>query len=298
MALTQHWYRRAVRCLGLVVLAACGSKGIDKEKAAALFTEVTLETAPGLSGLAVDDEGGLWTASERDDKGYRITLDDKLVPTIQTWPIEGIPEGTDIEGLAWLGKGRFALGTEGREDGVSLILLAEQRGPKLVVTETIRLPESTLGVEVKRNHGTEGICGTGLTIVAAIEETGVVNGKRWAPIVRVDRGAITRVHKLWLTTDTGKISGLDCQLGADGSIRALAIERHFEVTRLLTFALPAGDGDITPEIALDLGPILHGKLNLEGIVWTPKGLVAVIDNQYAGITGPSELLVFKQDAVK
>ena len=287
-----------MRRLSLLVLAACGSKGIDKEKAATLFTEVTLDTAPGLSGLAVHDEGGLWTAAERDEKAYRITLDDKLVPTVQPWAIEGIPEGTDIEGVAWLGKGRFAFGTEGREDGVSLILIAEERGPKLRVIDTIRIPEAKLGLQVKQNHGTEGICGTGQTIVAAIEETGQVNGRRWAPIVRVDRGAITRVHKLWLTTDTGKLSGLDCQLGADGSIHAIAIERHFEVTKLLTFALPAGDGDITPDVALDLGPILHGKLNLEGIVWTPKGVVAVIDNQYAGITGPSELLVFKQDAVK
>lgn len=287
-----------MRRLSLLVLAACGSKGIDKEKAAALFTEVPIDTAPGLSGLAVDDEGGLWTASERDEKGYRITLDDKLVPTIQTWPIEGIPEGTDIEGVAWLGKGRFAFGTEGREDGVSLILIAEERGAKLRVIETIRLPEARLGLQVKKNHGTEGICGTGQTVVAAIEETGLDHGKRWAPIVRLDRGAITRVHKLWLSTDTGKISGLDCQLGADGSIHALAIERHFEVTKLLTFVLPTGDGDITPDVALDLAPVLHGKLNLEGIVWTRHGVVAVIDNQYKTITGPSELLVFKPDAVK
>ena len=224
---------------------------MDKEKAAALFTEVPIDTAPGLSGLAVDDEGALWTASERDAKGYRIKLDDKLVPELQTYPIEGIPEGTDIEGVAWLGKGKFAFGTEGREDGVALVLIAEERAGKLLVIETIRLPEAKLGLELEKNHGTEGICGAGQTIVAAIEETGLDNGKRWAPIVRLDRGAITRVHKLWLTSDTGKISGLDCQIGADGSIRAIAIERHFEVTKLLTFALPVGDGDITPTVALD-----------------------------------------------
>lgn len=302
VALTQQsqstCYRCAVRALVLLGLTACGSKSIDKEKAASLFTEVVVDTAPGLSGLAIDDTAGLWTAAERDAKAYRITLDDKLVPTIKEWPVEGIPDGTDLEGVAWLGKGRLAFGTEGREDGVALILIAEERGSKLQVTGTIKLPEVQLGLHVAKNHGTEGICGAGQTIIAAIEETGTEGGKRWAPIVRIDRGAITRVHKLWLTTGTGKISGLDCTIAADGSIQALAIERHFEVTKLLTFAVPASDGNITPTVALDLGPVLNGKLNLEGIAWTPYGVVAVIDNQYAGISGPSELLVFKKDAVK
>lgn len=284
--------------LAVVGLVACGSKGLDKEKAAALFTEVKLDTAPGLSGLAIDDDGALWTVAERDAKAYLIRLDAALVPTLQEFAVEGIPEGTDLEGVAWLGKGRLAFGTEGRDDGLATILIAEERGPKLRVIETIKLPEVQLGLHVASNHGAEGICGTGQTIVAAIEETGIEGGKRWAPIVRLDRGAITRVHKLWLTTETGKLSGLDCQIAADGSIHAIAIERHFEVTRLLSFALPAGDGDITPSVALDLGPVLNGKLNLEGIAWTPQGVVAVIDNQYGGITGPSELLVFKPGAVK
>lgn len=284
--------------LALIGLVACGSKGLDKEKAAALFTEVPIETAPGLSGLALDDDGALWTVSERDAKAYLIKLDDKLVPKILEWPIEGIPAGTDLEGVAWLGKGRLAFGTEGKQDGESLILIAEERGPKLLVIETIKLPEVQLGLHIAANHGTEGVCGAGQTIVAAIEETATEGGKRWAPIVRIERNAIKRVHKLWLTSNTGKLSGLDCQLGADGSIHAIAIERHFEVTRLLTFALPDGDGDITPSIALDLGPVLNGKLNLEGIAWTPNGVIAVTDNQYKTIDGPSELLVFKKDAVK
>lgn len=280
------------------MLAACSSKGLDKERAAALFTEVPIDTAPGLSGLAVDDEGSLWTVAERDAKGYRVILDDKLAPKVEPWPIEGIPEGTDLEAVAWLGKGRFGFGTEGREDGVALILIAEERGPKLLVIETIRLPEAKLGLKLEKNHGTEGLCGTGQTIVAAIEETGNEGGKRWAPIVRIDRGQITRVHKLWLSSETGKLSGLDCQIGVDGSIHAIAIERHFEVTKLLTFTLPAGEGEIKPDVAVDLGPVLNGKLNLEGIAWTPRGVVAVIDNQYTGITGPSELLVFKKAAVE
>jgi len=286
-----------VHRLALIGLVACGSRSIDKETAAALFTEVPIDTAPGLSGLAADDVGALWTVAERDATAYRVTLDAALKPTVVAYPIEGIPAGTDLEGVAWLGKDRLAFGTEGREDGAALILLVDVRGRALVVTETIQLPEVELGLHVLANHGTEGICGSGDTLVAAIEETGTEAGKRWAPIVRLDRGKITRVHKLWLTTRTGKLSGLDCQIGADGSIKVIAIERHFEVTKLLTFTLPAS-GDITPTVALDLGPALDGALNLEGIAWTPAGVVAVIDNQYKTVSGPSELLVFKRDAVK
>ncbi len=284
--------------LALIALIACKSRSIDRDKAAALFTEVPLDTAPGLSGLALDDEGSLWTVAERDAKAYMIRLDDKLVPTVTEWPIEGLPGATDLEGVAWLGKGRLAFGTEGRKDGETTVLIVEERGRKLVVTSTIKLPEVRIGLHIIANHGAEGICSAGGTIVVAIEESALEGERRWAPIVRIEHGVITRVHKLWLTTKTGKLAGLDCSLGTDGSIQAIAIERHFEVTNLLTFALPSGEGDITPSIALDLGPVLNGVLNLEGVVWTPNGVIAVIDNQYGGISGPSELLVFKKGVLK
>nr|MBA2542194.1 hypothetical protein [Deltaproteobacteria bacterium] len=236
--------------------------------------------------------------SERGNKAYRISLDNKLRTKLKILPIEGVPDDTDLEGVAWLGKGRLAFGTEGGVDGFATILIAEERGAKLVVIESINLPQVRLGLHVSSRRGTEGLCGVKGAIIAAIEETGSEDGRRWAPIVRVEHGAITRVHKLWLTSQSGKISGLDCTIAADGSIHALAIERHFEITHLLTFVLPAGEGDITPTIALDLGPVINGKLNLEGIVWTSNGVIAVIDNQYNAISGPSELLVFKPGVVK
>jgi hypothetical protein len=288
----------------VAVLAACGSsKDVDREKAAALYTEVVLDTAPGLSGLAVDDDGVIWTVAERDAKAYLVILDaSSRVSKLQPFTVAGIPADTDLEGIAWLGKGKFAFGTESKQDGTATVLLAEERGvgTTIQITSTLEIPEARLGLHVAANHGTEGICGAGTTIVAAIEETGVTNGKRWAPIVRIDHNAIASVHKLWLTTETGKLSGLDCAIGADGSIQVIAIERHFEVTKLLTFSLPlAHDAPITPTVALDLGPVINGKLNLEGIAWTGNGgVIAVVDNQYRGITGPSELLVFKPGVVK
>ena len=115
--------------------------------------------------------------------------------------------------------------------------------------------------------------------------------------MRLQGGEVARTHRLWLTSATGKISGLDCRLAADGSIAGLAVERHFEITRLLRFSLPpvgSGTDDVKPSVTLDLGPILHGRLNLEGVAVLPDGcVVAVVDNPYRTITGPSELLVFR-----
>ena len=292
--------------------AACSkapASGIDRERAAALFKEVAVDTAPGLSGLAVDDVGRLWTIAERATRAYRITLDAALRPAIETFPVEGIPAGFDLEGIAVLGGGRFALGTEGHDDGAATLLVAELRGTILAVTQSIDLPEGRVGIHLEKNYGAEGVCGAGDTIIVAIEGAGVDAGRRWAPVLRITNGSITRRHRVWLTTSTGKLSGLDCTIAPDGTVSSWAIERHFEVTRLLRFTLPpadvgaaagpgAGPDDITPTVSLDLAPVLHGKLNLEGIAKLPDGrIVAVIDNQWKTITGPSELLVFQPGAV-
>jgi hypothetical protein len=298
--------RRAAAALALVlalVAAACGkSASIDRERAAALFTEVIVDTAPGLSGLAVDTAGRLWAVAERAGRAYRITLDAALRPTVEAFPVEGLPAQTDLEGIAVLGGDRFALGTEGHDDGVATVLVAELRGAALAVTRTIELPERSVGIRLEKNHGAEGVCGAGETIIAAIEGAGEVSGRRWAPVVRIVDGAIARTHRVWLTTATGKLSGLDCTIAPDGAVTAWAIERHFEVTRLLRFTLPpvgAGGDEIAPAVALDLGPVLNGRLNLEGIARLPDGrIVAVVDNQWKKITGPSELLVFRPDAVR
>jgi hypothetical protein len=47
-------------------------------------------------------------------------------------------------------------------------------------------------------------------------------------------------------------------------------------------------------VLADLGPVLRGSLNLEGLARLPDGRpVAAVDNQYRTITGPDELLVFR-----
>jgi hypothetical protein len=287
--------------LGLALAAAaCGRS--SSPSSAAPFTEVIVDTAPGLSGLAVDETGGIWTVAERAARAYRITLDAALRPSVETFPIQGLPPHTDLEGIGALGGDRFALGTEGHDDGVATVLVAERRGAVLAVTRAIQLPEASVGIPLAKNLGAEGICGAGETIIAAIEGAGEQAGRRWAPVVRIANDAIARTHRVWLTTPTGKLSGLDCRIEPDGSVTTWAVERHFEVTRLLRFTLPplgAGDADITPTVALDLGPVLSGRLNLEGIARLPDGRVAaVVDNQWKTISGPSRLLVFPPGAMR
>ncbi|MDQ3370731.1 MAG: esterase-like activity of phytase family protein [Myxococcota bacterium] len=282
----------------VLAVVACGHPAtLPREGPTASFREIEVATVPGLSGLATDERGGLWSVAERDDLAYRIVLDDRLHPTIETVPIDDVPPNIDLEGIAVLGDGRFALGTEGREEGVATVLLAERRGPRLAVTRVIRLPASAIGIRLAANHGAEGVCNIGDTIIVAIEGAGEQDGRRWAPIVRIDGGEVVRSHRLWLTTGTGKISALDCRLAADGSTEVLAVERHFEVTKILRFTLPATAGDLTPTVLLDLGSELQSRLNIEGIAWTPRGIIAVVDNQWKIVTMPSRLLLFENGVI-
>ncbi|MBA3456011.1 MAG: esterase-like activity of phytase family protein [Deltaproteobacteria bacterium] len=291
------------RVVFALLVLGCRGSNVDKERASEMFTRVPLATAPGLSGLASDEHGGLWTISERGNRAYRITLDAATRPSLETFHIEGHDlSDLDLEAIADLGGGKFAVGTEGRVPGVATVLLAERRAAALVITSDLVLSNADVGIEMAANHGAEGLCGAGDTIVVAIEGAGGAGpDARWAPIVRIENAKIVRTHKLALTTATGKISALDCTFAADGTITAWAIERHFEVTKVVTFTLPPlgqGDERITPTVLIDLGTVLNSQLNLEGIAHLADGrLVAVVDNQWKTLKGNSELLVFRPSAL-
>ncbi len=293
--------------LASLALTACGpSRTVDTRRAAAAFDRVTLDTGGvhGLSGLAVDAEGALWTVAERGKVAFRVELDGTRVHAITRHPI-AIEDGRDLESLAWQGGALWA-GLETRGDAVEVVALAPD--PDGVSYRAIPFAEITsaeAGTRVGDNHGVEGLCIAGNWLLAAVEAAGTDAAGRWAPLAMMARAAADsnrRIFRLRLTSATGKISGLDCRRDAAGKIEVIAIERHFEVTRLLYFAFdPASplvkdpDVDIVPRLALDLGPILRGALNLEGIAWLPDGRVAlVVDNQYGKVTGPDELLLLKQ----
>jgi len=286
----------------IAVVGCSKSNELDTKKTASLFTEVVVDTANGLSGLAADDQGRIWTVAERDAKAYRITLDTALKPTIETFTITGVPGDTDLEGIEELGDGRIAFGTEGRVDGVATVLLGDVKGDSIAISSTITFTAEQIGIEMKANHGAEGVCGAGDQLIIAIEGAGEEGGKRWAPVLRIDKGQLVRKYRVWLTSKTGKLSGLDCTIATDGTATVWGIERHFEVTKILVFTLPPiGDSnvDITPRVALDIGDAIASKRNLEGIALLPDGrIVTVADNQWKTIEGPSRLQIFAAGVVK
>jgi hypothetical protein len=287
----------------LLALGACGKHDDDKTAVAmppAPFDEVDTDLPPGTSDLSLDDQGHLWAVAERDRVVAEIVLDpDKKVAKITRHPLDGVPDGVDTEALSWLGGGKFAVGTEGQEQPTASVMFGELHSDgHIAVHAGIDLTDKILGITLVKNHGVEALCGRGDDLLVAIESWGTFEDKtRWAPLVRIHAGAVTGVQKLKLTTATGKISAVTCTFAPDGTIDATAIERHYGVSRVLTFSVPLGKDVITPEVALDLWPVVrdryHAKLNLEGIAKLPDGRwVMVNDNQGARVDGPTKLFVF------
>ena len=283
----------AIGTIGLLALVACSRKPDRATRAKGVFHEVEIATPPGMSGLALDDRGILWAVPERDRRFVELTLEGKVT----LHPMVGFPARVDTEGVAWLGDHRFAITTEGQNEPTATVIYAELQDGKLVATRTRALTSAELGVELQLNHGAEGVCGHGDDVIVGIEEVGrLPSGKRWAPIARLRGDALT-LTKLELTSETGKVSSLDCTIDPDGTAHVWAIERHFGVSRILRFDLPLGATQVTPRVALDLSEILADSLNLEGIVQLPDGrLVAINDNQSRTVDGPSELVIFEPGA--
>ena len=75
---------------------------------------------------------------------------------------------------------------------------------------------------------------------------------------------------------------------------AIAIERHFGVMRILSFAIPAQGlpaDPINPTLRTDLAGHLEGNPNLEGLSFGQGSSVwLVVDNAYGRITGPNEVI--------
>lgn len=292
----------------LFVLAACREKHEaparvpTAEPTDLRFDEIALRPGlpPGISDLSLDDRGHLWAVPERDRVVLELALEGAPLAARDTeHPLDGVPDGIDTEAIAWLGDHRFAIGTEGQEEATASVMFGELRADgRIALTRTLRLTEADLRVELLPNRGVEGICGAGDDVIAAIESVGTLaDGTRYAPLVHIHAEKVTAVTRLLLTSKTGKISALFCTFAADGTAQVLAIERHFGVSRILTFALPPTAAEVAPAIAVDLSSIVHeryrDKLNLEGIVRTPDGRwILVNDNQAAFVEGATRLFVF------
>ena len=265
------------------------------DEAETLFDEIPLrpELPPGISDLSLDDRGHIWAVPERDHVVIELELSGSPITVKDVeHPLEGVPDGVDTEAIAWLGNDRFAVGTEGQDVATASVMFGELRADgHVALTQTLPLTDTEVHVELVRNHGVEGICGKGDDVIAGIESIGTLaDGTRYAPLVHIHGRTITAVTKLHLTSKEGKISALFCTFSVDGTAQVLAIERHYGVSRILTFALSPTATDVTPTIAMDLWPIVRDryrqKLNLEGIVRTADGRwILINDNQSKDVEG-------------
>ena len=286
----------------MIVLAACSAKHDASNAATALFDELPLRPGlpPGISDLSLDDRGHIWAVAERDHVVVELVLEGSpLAIKDVEHPLDGIPAGVDTEAIAWLGNNRFAIGTEGQDEATASVLFGELRADgHIVMTKTLPLTDKDVGLELVPNHGVEGLCGNGEDVIASIESVATLpDGARYAPLVHLHGQTITAVTRLRLTSNVGKISALFCTFAADGTAQVLAIERHYGVTRILSFVLASDAKDATPTIAMDLWPIVrdryHEQLNLEGIVRTRDGRwILVNDNQGKELEGATRLFVF------
>jgi hypothetical protein len=79
----------------------------------------------------------------------------------------------------------------------------------------------------------------------------------------------------------------------DGKVIAIAMERHFGISRLLRFEIPLGSegASIRPEVTADLSTLIDPLPNFEGLVWDGDGTIVLLtDNHYRGVArGPSRL---------
>jgi hypothetical protein len=268
--------------IALAVVAACGGG-----KAAPAVT-VDLDTDPGLSGLAVAADGALWTVAERSHAAYRIVLDGDALGSSERIAVVGVPPGLDIESLETADGEEFWLGTEGNGTASAQLWIADRRGDTLVVRAGVEAIDPA-SHQIDPNHGVEGLCGTPRAGAVALE-TAIDDGGRRLGQVDLRRDGTVTPQRVILTSRTGKISGVACEVHPD-RVEVLAIERHFEVTRIIRFALRGESEPVAAEVVRDLAEMAKGR-NFEGLARLADGRITLVtDNQWKTIDGPSQLVL-------
>ena len=266
-----------------------------------LDTERIAIDAPGVTGLSdltTDGEGRLWAVAERARKLVRMQPDGRSPRVVA---LEGVPGGRDVEGLAWLSDSRFALATEAdsprRSSDLLLFARLDRGGARLVVERTVEVDYRLWPIEPRGNQGMEGLCRAGGALVVSIESVVGSGDRRLAPVAVHDlASAGWTPYLVRLTTTTGKLSALSCRPRA-GAIDVMAVERHFEVARLIRFELPgrapagAAPVEIDPVLVANLAPLIENRENLEGLVWDgDRAITLVADNDWVAVVGPNLLL--------
>lgn len=280
---------RAAVLLGLLLLVAgCPEK---EPKGPGRIIALSTDVA-GLSGLTVDEHGAYWAPGEDGDAVIRIDPD---TFGVTRYPVRELSEGTDLEAIAWVSGTRFILGTETQKKGrlSDVILDGQLDGGGIATTGVGNLDYARWNLTAPDNHGIEGICHVDGLLVVATELVDKQRDRRWAPLGMYDPKTRTwTAHRVGLTTKTGKLAAMSCRV-IDGAVVALAVERHYGVSRLLRFQIPRGPVAqwLEPSIEMDLSKTIEPLPNFEGLAWLHDGSVALLtDNKYKrGPRGPSRL---------
>lgn len=293
-------------CLTLLCASSCrapaatpgGSEGLGRvHPVVVATTNLGIEDLDGLSGLTRDGDGALWTVPER----TRLLLRLGARGVDRRLKIVGIPDELDVEALTWIEQGRFALGTEShvadrREDKVYFVAIGADRA---TIESTLSVDYATLPIRAVANHGIEGLCFAEGRLLAAVEEPFLSGGQRYGVIVQWSPEHRQSVDLVELTSDVGKLAGLDCRRGSTTTLEVIAIERHFGVRRVLAFELPLDQAaTVQSRVISDLNEALDASTNPEGIAWDEHGIALIVDNHYKIRTGPCELLHFDADEDK
>ena len=270
----------AAIALALLVCAGC-----KKKEPRGPGRIVTLETeVVGLSGLSADEHGALWAPGEDADAVIRV---DAETGGVTRYPVVGVGEGMDLEALAWVDGTRVVLGTETQEKGRTRDVILDGRlsGESFEVAPIGHLDYARWGLSARDNHGIEGICHVDGVLVLATELVEEQRDRRWAPVGMYDPMTKTwTAHRVALSSEDGKLAALDCRV-KDGGIEALAVERHYGVSRLLRFRVPKGDVGqwIEPTLVADLSTLVDPLPNFEGLAWLDDGSAwLATDNKYRG----------------
>ena len=281
----------AAIAVALLILGGCSKKAAPRGPGRI----VTLETdVVGLSGLSRDEHGAYWAPGEDADAVLRIDPD---TFGVTRYAMVGAPKGTDIEALTWIDGTRFVLGTETQDKGRTRDVILDGRldGGQFTVAPIGHLEYTRWGVTARDNHGIEGICHVDGVMVLATELAEEHRDRRWAPVGMYDpKTQSWTAHRVALTTDSGKLAAIDCR-DANGVIEALAVERHYGVSRLVRFQIPHGPEAqwIEPEVVADLSKLVTPLPNFEGLAWLEDGSAVLLnDNQYRGAAREPSRLYF------
>lgn len=302
---TLHAVRRVAPSLALALALGCTARPEAPRSAGPEVggVEVRIEALrlpdddalTGSSGVARRSLGVVWMAPERTGALVELNLRGNTLTPKRRWPIEGLPEGTDVEALAFVpGSPRSVLlGTEARGSrSQDPILVADIDARGVEVRGALVFDYAPFGVVARNNQGIEGLCAVDGFAIAASEAVLEEGDRRFACVGRftLPEGAM-KPYRVGLASARGKISALTCRRD-EARVVVHAIERHFGTMRLVRFTL-GEESEVSAELVSDLAPALGPEPpNIEGLTWIDaERLLLVSDNHYRVKTGPTRAFI-------